>query len=71
MPNFVLNTRAQANGDNEVHNSDHPCAYERLILYPVDLGWHYSCWGAVAEAKRRGYRNANGCAYCAIQCHTR
>ena len=27
MPRFVLNTNAQSNGDNEVHNSDDPCRF--------------------------------------------
>ena len=70
MPRFVLNTNAQSNGDNEVHNSDDPCGFLQYVLNPVDLGWHPSCHGAVSHAKRIGYPRANGCAYCAGECHT-
>lgn len=37
---------------------------------PVPLGWFSRCEDAVAEAKRRGYRRANGCYHCCRPCHT-
>lgn len=70
MPNYCVNTNAQSNGDHEVHDLSTttgclPAAHNR-----VDLGYHASCEGAVAEAKRRGYSRANGCATCCPRCHT-
>ena len=72
MPNYIVNSNAQSNGDNEVHVTPQSnCSSPR---YPagnnqVWLGWFTSCHGAVTEAKRRGY-SANGCYYCSRSCHT-
>lgn len=65
MPNFVVNHRAQSNGDHEVHKEG--CPYFPS-LYKT-LGWHASCNTAVAEAKRT-YKQSNGCKYCSPACHT-
>lgn len=71
MPQYYVNTNKQANGDNEVHRTDEVgCPNPALPSNRVDLGFHSSCRGAVSEAKRRGY-NANGCYYCANECHTK
>lgn len=69
MPNFVVNTTAQANGDHEVHNLDMnnwclPASHNRHAL-----GYHWDCSGAVQQA-RQIYTQVNGCAFCAPACHT-
>jgi hypothetical protein len=74
VPNYIVNKNAQWDtGDHEVHVTPRSsCASPR---YPESqnqepLGFHASCHGAVQGAKLRGYRTANGCAYCASACHT-
>lgn len=71
MPAFVLNRNPQSNGDHEVHNSSSGCSFLPDRANQIDLGFHLSCHGAVAEGKRR-YPNVriNGCYYCANACHT-
>lgn len=67
--NYRVNkdTSGNPNGNNEVHNET--CYhYNRMNSYE-DLGWHSSCQSAVAEAKRRGYSRADGCAKCSPACH--
>ncbi|MCP2264716.1 hypothetical protein APR03_002054 [Promicromonospora thailandica] len=71
MPNYCVNKNAQSNGDYEVHDL---ASTRRCLPSPsnrLNLGYFASCSGAVAEAKRRGYRMANGCAHCVPACHTR
>jgi len=73
MPNFIINNNQQPSGDYEVHNSTTPCSYVSLIKNKTELGFHASCSGAVAEAKRRFPEQAksiNGCFYCCRSCHT-
>lgn len=71
MPNFILNSNAQSNGDHEVHNTTTGCSYMPAASSQIDLGWHSDCHGAVTEAKRRYPHNkVNGCYYCATDCHT-
>ncbi len=74
MPNYIVNKNAQYNsGDHEVHlTPQSACSSPRYpeLANREDLGWHSDCHGAVAEAKRRGYRTANGCYYCSNSCHT-
>ena len=73
MPFYIVNKNAQSNGDHEVHvKPRESCSSPG---YPAwhnqeDLGFHTSCHGAVREAKRRGYRTADGCYYCSRPCHT-
>ena len=72
MPNYIVNTNAQSNGDNEVHVSpkqSHNCNYP-ASQNRESLGYHETCVSAVQEAKRRGYKKANGCFWCARPCHT-
>jgi len=71
MPNFILNSNSQSNGDHEVHNTTAGCSYMPSVLNQIGLGWHSTCQEAVAEAKRRypGSR-INGCYYCCNSCHT-
>ena len=73
MPNYIVNKNDQPNGDHEVHVT--PQAWN-CRNYPVPanrepLGFHATCHGAVQAANLRGYRPANGCYYCANDCHTR
>jgi hypothetical protein len=65
---YYVNTRAQSNGDNEVHTSS--CGYLPGESNREYLGDFASCSPAVSEAKRRGYRRANGCYWCSRACHT-
>lgn len=66
MYHYVVNRIAQPNGDHEVHREG--CQYWPQMF--TDLGRHSICQTAVAEAKRHFVR-ANGCAFCARECHTR
>ena len=70
MPNYCVNINAQSSsGDHEVHDlaSTKGCLPDPAHRH--DLGWHSSCSGAVAEAKKI-YDDVNGCFYCANACHT-
>lgn len=71
MPYYCVNSNAQSNGDYEVHDlaTRQGCLPDQRNQ--VSLGYHGSCSDAVAAAKRRGYRTANGCAWCVPGCHTR
>lgn len=71
MPNFIVNSNAQSNGDHEVHNVSAGCSYMPAAGNRVDLGTHATCHGAVSHAKQK-WPNAriNGCYYCCNACHT-
>lgn len=69
MPNFCVNTKAQSKGDHEVHDLATTKGCLPAPYNQESLGFHSSCDGAVAEAKRRGYR-ADGCARCCPSCHS-
>lgn len=65
---YYVNTRAQSNGDNEVHKDGctrMPSAENRKYL-----GEFESCADAVREAKKTYPTTANGCYYCSYACHT-
>ncbi|MGB4401027.1 MAG: hypothetical protein WBJ10_16765 [Daejeonella sp.] len=65
---YVLNLNQQSNGDYEVHKAG--CYYFPKSNYD-ELGNHYGCSSAVAEAKRKHpYKQINGCKTCAEACHT-
>lgn len=70
MPNYCVNSNAQSNGDHEVHDlaSTKDCLPD--LRHRVSLGMHATCRGAVQKAKDLGYSKANGCFYCANDCHT-
>ena len=74
MPNYIVNKNAQYDtGDHEVHVTPRSaCSSPRYpqVENQESLGFHATCHGAVQQAKQRGYRTANGCYYCANQCHT-
>ncbi|GGM20179.1 hypothetical protein GCM10010102_14860 [Promicromonospora citrea] len=71
MPNYCVNSNAQPNGDYEVHDLASTKGCLPRPVNRINLGYFASCSGAVAAAKGRGYRTANGCAHCAPACHTR
>ncbi|MCY4319002.1 MAG: hypothetical protein OXE76_07415 [Alphaproteobacteria bacterium] len=68
MPEYYVNRNPQSNGDHEVHRADN-CPVPAAIINRHYLGWYISCHGAVAEARRQGFR-ANGCYFCSRECHT-
>lgn len=71
MPNFIINSNAQLNGDHEVHNSTTGCTHMPAAASQIDLGYHPNCQSAVAHAKQRWPGNKiNGCYYRAAACHT-
>lgn len=71
MPRFLMNKKAQPNGDHEVHNATAGCTHIPSAENQIDLGIHTSCHGAVAEAKGRWpEKRIDGCYYCCKSCHT-
>ena len=68
MPAYYVNQNAQDNGDHEVHRSD--CDRLPNEANREYLGVFSRCQDAVSEAKRRGYKRANGCYYCSRECNT-
>jgi len=70
MPNYCVNSNAQANGDHEVHDLDANKWCLPALANRVPLGYHSTCSGAVSAAKAAGYTPANGCKWCAEACHT-
>jgi hypothetical protein len=70
MPNYCVNTRAQANGDHEVHDlTPGFCPTLPAYQHRQDLGYHSGCESAVRMAKTM-YRQSNGCAHCCSRCNT-
>ena len=65
MPNFIVNT----NFDHEVHDLGVNCGHLPDAKNQKSLGWHSDCHSAVRKAKET-YPSANGCFYCANDCHT-
>lgn len=70
MSSYVVNKNSQSNGDYEVHDESSTLGCLPDPANRVELGYFSSCTGAVLAANRRGYRPANGCYYCARDCHT-
>ena len=68
MARYYVNKNQQSNGDHEVHREG--CRYMPAVHNRDYLGGYATCPPAVREAKRRGYRTANGCYYCSRACHT-
>ena len=69
MALYYVNTKAQTNGDHEVHQ--YGCTYFPAQEHAQYLGQFSICQYAVAEAKKYYPLTANGCFYCANTCHTR
>ncbi|WP_114752158.1 hypothetical protein [Pleomorphovibrio marinus] len=64
---YYVNTKAQSNGDHEVHSES--CEY-----LPEDdnrgfLGRFSRCQDALQKAKE-AFKNADGCYYCCGPCHS-
>jgi hypothetical protein len=70
MPIYCVNKNPQSNGDYEVHDisSTKDCHPASANQYHLD--YHPNCSSAVGKANATGYAPANGCAYCAPDCHT-
>lgn len=66
MARYYVNTKAQANGDHEVHKLE--CAFVPSEINRIYLGEFGSCHGAVREAKKY-YSQVDGCFYCSNECH--
>lgn len=70
MPNFYLNSQAQANGHHEVHKED--CTFLPQSGNRIFLGEFNFCSDAIAVAKEKyQFSKLNGCYFCAKGCHTR
>ena len=72
MPLFYVNKNQQDSRDgkhNEVHQ-ENVCPHPPLLENRVPLGEHASCHSAKTKAKNIGYPMADGCYYCANECHT-
>lgn len=67
MPQYLVNTQPQANGDHEVHESS--CNYLPAPHHRKQLGFFTNCADAVREAKKT-YPRSNGCYYCSRPCNT-
>lgn len=69
MKSYYVNQNAQdsARNEHEVHTDG--CPHPPLQPNRVALGRFGSCREALAEARRRGYSPADGCAYCVPECH--
>ncbi|MCA0374486.1 MAG: hypothetical protein LCH84_02380 [Gemmatimonadetes bacterium] len=72
MSRFIINKNVQPSGEYEVHNLTSGCGAMPLPQNQIDLGWHSSCHGALAQA-RMSWPQAviDGCAFCCPSCHTR
>lgn len=68
MKRYYVNTKAQSNGDHEVHEQS--CSFLPTIGHREYLGEFSSCAPAVKEAKKT-YPTADGCYFCSNSCHTR
>lgn len=68
MALYYVHTGTDNQGDHEVHRTG--CSHMPNPENRESLGNHDNCRTAVAEARRRGYRRANGCWFCSRDCHT-
>lgn len=64
---YVVNKRAQPNGDHEVHELT--CPYVPDPANRHALGDFASCAPAVQAAKKV-FAQSNGCRTCSLPCHT-
>jgi hypothetical protein len=62
---YYVHTKAQSNGDHEVHKQD--CTWLPLPENRVYLGEFSNCFEAVIAA-RRHYTDVDGCHYCSREC---
>ena len=67
MNTYYVNTKAQTNGDHEVHTSS--CTFVPSDANRLYLGQFASCGPAVTKA-RESYAQVNGCRTCSNACHT-
>lgn len=67
MARYYVNINAQSSGDHEVHKWG--CLFMPTESNRLYLGDFASCAPAVREAKKT-YSQADGCYFCAKDCHT-
>ncbi|MDH4140566.1 MAG: hypothetical protein OEV43_08355 [Coriobacteriia bacterium] len=67
MTRYYVNTKAQPNGDHEVHRFG--CVFMPVAVNRNYLGDFTSCRPAVAVAKRT-HPKSDGCYFCSRECHT-
>jgi hypothetical protein len=65
---YFVNTKAQPNGDHEVH-LEH-CKWMPAPANARQLGLFDNCHDAVSEAAKI-LPQVNGCIFCCMACHTR
>lgn len=63
----VCKTTNNPGGNHEVHKEG--CQWWPADGNREDLGEFSSCYGAVEEAKKRGYPKVDGCKDCCPACH--
>lgn len=68
MGDYYVNTRAQLNGDHEVHKEN--CPWMPDPENKRKLGFFFNCKDAIIEAKKL-YPRADGCKHCCPECHKR
>ena len=70
MHRYCVDTKALPySGDHVVHDLDKPCDHLATTADRLFLGRFPDCHGAVAEAKKIGYRQVIDCFYCCPTCH--
>jgi len=62
---YYVHSKAQSNGDHEVHNED--CSYLPEPQNRIYLGEFSNCKDAV-DAARTFYSDVDGCYYCSREC---
>jgi hypothetical protein len=67
MKKYYVNSRAQINGDHEVHHED--CRYLPAPQNKTYLGQFSNCAVAV-DAAKNNHGQVNGCKECSPNCHT-
>lgn len=67
MDSYFINKNPQENGDHEVHKWG--CSWLEKVKDKEALGVFDNCHVAIKEAKKLGYKTADGCYYCCRLCH--
>lgn len=67
MYRYYVHTSTDNHGEYEVHKEG--CSHLPTILNREYLGLFSNCTQAVAQAKAKGYKTADGCYWCCQACH--
>jgi hypothetical protein len=72
MEQYYVNRNAQdtPHREHEVHRTHANCPKHAAPQNQEDLGMHATCRSALHEAESRGFRPADGCAFCVPDCHS-